>query len=316
MEIVILDGYTLNPGDLDWGIIECLGETRIFDRTAGNEVVFRIESASIVLTNKVMLAREAIFKAESLKYIGVTATGYNVVDVRAAHERGVVVTNVPAYGTNAVAQHTFALLLELASHVGLHAQSVRKGEWSGQPDFSYWKKPMIELHGLTMGIVGLGKIGQAVAQIALGMGMKVLSFHKHPERDRVPGVRFTDLETCFRESDVISLHCSMNEDNREFVNKTLLSSMKSTSYFVNVSRGGLVNETDLAEALNKGIISGAALDVLSAEPPERNNPLLSAANCIITPHQAWATQASRRRLMKVAAENIRSFQLGRPQNVV
>jgi glycerate dehydrogenase len=316
MRIVILDGHTLNPGDLSWEPVEKLGDTRIFARTAPGEVAERITGADIVLTNKVPLNRDVIAAPKALRYIGVTATGYNIVDVEAARERNIVVTNVPAYGTHSVAQHTFALLLELASATGIHAESVRKGDWTAQPDFCYWKKPLTELHGLTMGIVGLGKIGSAVAAISLAMGMKVQAVHKHPERDRMEGVVFTDMETCFRTSDVVSLHCSLNKDNKEFVNCELLAMMKPTAYFLNVSRGGLVNEKDLARALHEGTIAGAGLDVLSTEPPSADNPLLHAPNCIITPHQAWATQAARRRLLQTAADNIAAFQTGKPVNQV
>lgn len=316
MRIVILDGHTLNPGDLSWGPVEKLGDTRIFARTAPEEVAERISNAEIVLTNKVPLSRDVINGAKALRYIGVTATGYNIVDVEAARERNVVVTNVPAYGTYSVAQHTFALLFELASSTGLHAESVRKGEWTAQPDFCYWKKPLTELHGLAMGIVGLGKIGSAVARIALALGMSVQAVHKHPERDRMKGVVFTDMETCFRTSDVVSLHCSLNNDNKEFVNRELLATMKRSAFFLNVSRGGLVDEKDLAEALHNGTIAGAGLDVLSVEPPPAHNPLLHAPNCIITPHQAWATQAARSRLLHAAADNIAAFQAGKPVNQV
>lgn len=316
MKIVVLDGFTLNPGDLSWDVISKLGDVTFHDRTSPGDVDERIRGAEIVLTNKVVLDRNAISRADKLRYIGVTATGYNIVDVTAARERGIVVTNVPAYGTDSVAQHTFALLLELASGVGLHAESVRQGDWSRQPDFCYWKKPLLELHGLTMGIVGLGKIGRAVATIALAMGMKVLAVHRHPERDRMDGVRFTDMETCFRESDVISLHASLNDDNREFVNRELLSIMKPSAFLLNVSRGALINETDLADALTSGTIAGAGLDVLAQEPPPLTNPLLSTPNCLITPHQAWATQAARRRLMNVVAENIAAFLNGEPVNQV
>ncbi|MDV3307485.1 MAG: D-2-hydroxyacid dehydrogenase [Cyclobacteriaceae bacterium] len=316
MRIVILDGHTLNPGDLSWGPVEKLGDTSIFPRTSPGEVAERISNAEIVLTNKVPLSREVIGGAQTLRYIGVTATGYNIVDVDAARERDIVVTNVPAYGTHSVAQHTFALLFELANSTGLHDESVKKGDWTNQPDFCYWKKPLAELHGLTMGIVGLGQIGSAVATIALAMGMKVQAVHKHPERDKMEGVAFTDMETCFRTSDVVSLHCSLNKDNEEFVNRELLSLMKPTAFFLNVSRGGLVKENDLAHALHEGVIAGAGLDVLSIEPPPADNPLLHAPNCIITPHQAWATQAARRRLLQTAADNIAAFQAGRPVNRV
>lgn len=316
MKIVVLDGFTLNPGDLSWEVINELGDATFFDRTSPDEVDERIREAEIVLTNKVVLNRHSLSGADKLRYIGVTATGYNIVDVAAAGEMGIVVTNVPAYGTDSVAQHTFALLLELASSVGLHAESVKRGDWSRQPDFCYWKKPLLELHGLTMGVVGLGKIGRAVATIALAMGMKVLAVHRHPERDKMVGVRFTDMETCFRESDVVSLHASLNDDNRAFVNRELLSVMKPSAFLLNVSRGALINEPDLAEALKAGTIAGAGLDVLSQEPPALNNPLLLAPNCIITPHQAWATQAARRRLMKTAAENIAAFLRGDTVNQV
>lgn len=316
MKIVVLDGFTLNPGDLSWDMLRGLGEVVLFDRSTPDEVKVRIRDAEIVLTNKAVLGRSVIFGADKLRYIGVTATGYNIVDVDAARERNIVVTNVPAYGTDSVAQHTFALLLELTSNVGLHAQSVREGGWSRQPDFSYWKKPLFELRGRTMGIVGLGKIGGAVARIALALGMKVLAVHRHPERDKMEGVTFTDMETCFRESDVVSLHCSLNDENREFVNRDLLSTMKSSAFLLNVSRGPLINEHDLAEALDRGVIAGAGLDVLSKEPPPLTNPLLSAPNCIITPHQAWATQAARKRLMEFAVENVAAFQRGNYVNRV
>ncbi|HEX5169503.1 MAG TPA: D-2-hydroxyacid dehydrogenase [Cyclobacteriaceae bacterium] len=314
--IVILDGYTLNPGDLSWGMVEEFGEATIYDRTDPEQILKRISDAEVVLTNKVSLSRDAIMHAPFLQYIGVTATGYNIVDVKAAKERKIIVTNVPAYGTASVAQHAFALLLELASHVGLHAMDVRQGGWSSQGDFCYWKKPLVELHGKTFGIVGLGKIGKAVARIALGFGMHVLAVHKHPERDRMDGVSFTDIDTLFREADVVSLHCPLNDDNKAFVNRDLLAVMKPTSFFLNVSRGGLVNENDLAGALNDNVIAGAGLDVLSVEPPPFNNPLLGAKNCIITPHQAWAAQASRSRLMNVAINNLKAFLEGHPQNVV
>ena len=316
MKIVVLDGFTLNPGDLSWDILRGLGDVGLFDRSSPEEVKVRIKDAEIVLTNKVVLDRSSISGADKLRYIGVTATGYNIVDVLAARERNIVVTNVPAYGTDSVAQHTFALLLELTSNVGLHAQSAREGDWSRQPDFSYWKKPLFDLHGRTMGIVGLGKIGRAVASIALALGMKVLAVHRHPERDRMEGVTFTDMETCFRESDVVSLHCSLNDENREFVNRELLSTMKPSAFLLNVSRGALINEPDLAEALGKSAIAGAGLDVLSIEPPPLTNPLLSAPNCVITPHQAWATQSARKRLMDVAVENVAAFLRGSAVNEV
>lgn len=316
MKIVILDGYTLNPGDLDWSSIAALGEVKIYDRTPLEEVPDRIADAEIVLTNKARLTRDVIINAPSLRYIGVMATGYNVVDVAAARERNIIVANVPAYSTASAAQHTFALLMELTSHVGRHAQSVRDGYWSQHPDFSYWHVPLVELHGNTMGIVGLGKIGQAVARIALAMGMHVVASHKHPRRDRMDGVLFVDQETCFQQADVVSLHCPLNDGNKEFVNSRLLQKMKRSAFLINVSRGALINERDLATALNTGVIAGAGLDVLSEEPPPLTNPLLKAQNCIITPHIAWATQAARSRLMNITAGNIAAFLSGHPVNVV
>lgn len=316
MKIVVLDGFTLNPGDLSWAPLEELGDVTLFDRSSPDEVKARISDAEIVLTNKAVLDRRAIFGADKLRYIGVTATGFNIVDADAARERNLVVTNVPAYGTNSVAQHTFALLLELTSGAGLHAQSVREGDWSRQPDFSYWKKPIIELYGKTMGIVGLGKIGRAVASMALAMGMKVLAVHRHPERDKMEGVQFTDMEECFRASDVVSLHCSLNDENHGFVNRNLLSIMKPSAFLLNVSRGALINESDLASALNNNQLAGAGLDVLSEEPPPLTNPLLHATNCIVTPHQAWASQAARKRLMEVAVANLGAFLEGNVVNRV
>lgn len=314
--IIVLDGFTLNPGDLDWSPLERLGEVAIYDRTPSDEISKRIGDAEIILTNKVKISGESIKKAGGLKYIGVTATGFNIVDVEAARERKIIVTNVPSYGTESVAQHTFALLLELASHVGLHSDDVRDAGWSSQPDFCYWKKPLIELHGKTFGIIGLGKIGQAVARIALGFGMKVMAVHKHPERDRMEGVVFTDLDTLFRHADIVSLHCPLNDSNKGFINRELLSTMKPTSLLLNVSRGGLINEQHLADALNNGTIAGAGLDVLSEEPPAKDNVLIKAKNCIITPHQAWAARASRERLFRSAVDNLKAFLDGHPQNVV
>ena len=316
MKIVVLDGYTLNPGDLDWDLLRTVGNVVLYERSGSDQVISRIQDAEVVLTNKVALTREIIQQSPSLRYIGVLATGYNIVDVVAAKERKIIVTNVPAYGTASVAQHTFALIFELANHVGLHAKSVQEGDWSSQPDFSYSKTPLLELEGKTLGIIGLGKIGQAVARIALAMGMNVIASHPHPDRDRMEGVTFVDTETCFCTADIVSLHCSLNERNREFVNASLLSKMKRSSFLINVSRGPLINENDLADALNNDWIAGAGLDVLSSEPPPAENPLLTAKYCIITPHIAWATQAARKRLMEIAVRNVQAFISGNPQHVV
>jgi len=314
--IVVLDGYTLNPGDLDWVALQALGNVKVFARTPESGVAERIKDAHIVLTNKAIINAAAIEAATQLEYIGVTATGYNVVDTVAARERRIPVTNVPAYSTASVAQLTFALILELCHHTGLHAESVRAGEWGRSIDFSYWKTPLTELSGNTLGIVGLGQIGQAVARIALAFGMKVIANHKHPDRDGMPGVTFVDLATCFKQADIISLHCPLNPGNKEFVNAALLSTMKKTAFLVNTSRGPLIREADLAEALEDGVIAGAALDVLSVEPPLGNNPLITAPNTIITPHIAWATQAARKRLMHTAVENVKVFLEGTPQNII
>ncbi|HVI48198.1 MAG TPA: D-2-hydroxyacid dehydrogenase [Chitinophaga sp.] len=305
--IVVLDGYALNPGDLDWEPLTAIGNVKIYDRTPEHEVAARAAGAQIVLTNKAILSATTIAQLPELEYIGVMATGYNVVDIAAAKARGIPVTNVPAYGTASVAQQTFALVLELCNHTGLHADSVRAGEWSRCKDFSYWKAALIELDQLTLGIVGLGEIGRAVARIALAFGMKVIAYHHHPERDKMEGVTFVDLATCFREADIVSLHCPLNTNNREFVNIDLLRTMKKTALLINTSRGPLIREQDLAEALKAGVIAGAGLDVLSAEPPAENNPLLTAPNAIITPHIAWATRAARKRLQQTAIENVKTF---------
>ncbi len=316
MKIVVLDGYTLNPGDLSWAGLEALGETQIYDRSPREQVLERSIDADILLTNKAIVSKEVIDKCENLKYIGVLATGYNIVDVKAAGEKSVTVSNVPAYGTNSVAQLTFALLLELTNGVGIHSRAVKDGEWTNSADFSFWHQPLTELAGKTFGIVGLGTIGRAVARIALAMDMKVIAHHKHPERDKMDGVSFVGLEECFEQSDVVSLHCPLNDQNKGFVNAALLRKMKPSAFLLNTSRGPLINEADLAEALNKDIISGAALDVLSIEPPALDNPLINAKNCIVTPHIAWATLDARKRLLDKAVENLKMFLTGKPQNQV
>jgi glycerate dehydrogenase len=316
MNIIVLDGHTLNPGDLDWGALQALGNVTVYERTPVAMVAERIATADVVLTNKAIVSAAAIERAKQLKYIGVTATGFNVVDIAAARARNIPVTNVPAYSTTSVAQLTFALILERCHHTGLHAASVRAGEWSSSIDFSYWKTPLIELSGSTLGIVGFGQIGQAVARIALAFGMKVIANHKHPDRDAMAGVTFVDLATCFREADIISLHCPLNADNKEFVQMNLLRTMKPSAFLINTSRGPLIREADLAQALAEGVIAGAALDVLSTEPPAADNPLISSPNTIITPHIAWATQAARKRLMHTVVENLKAFQGGDPQNII
>lgn len=316
MKIVVLDGYTLNPGDLSWDALTELGPCEIFDRTPPGDVAARAAEAEIVITNKAILHRPQIEALPKLKYIGVTATGYNVVDVEAAKERGIVVSNVPLYGTRSVAQHTFALLLELTQHVGHHAQTVREGRWVSSKDWCYWDKPLIELDGLTMGIVGYGRIGQATARLAEAFGMKIFTVPSHSGRRQESNLAVVDLDYLFSESDVVSLHCPFTPETKHLVNAERLARMKPTAFLLNTSRGPLIDEAALADALNSGRIAAAALDVLSAEPPPADNPLLTAKNCLITPHNAWAMRAARARLMKTSVENVRAFLVGRPQNVV
>lgn len=308
MNIVVLDGYTLNPGDLSWDPLRQLGQCEIYDRSTPAEIIPRSKSAEGVLTNKVVLNRDYMAAVPSLNYIGVTATGYNIVDVAAARERKIVVTNVPTYGTQSVAQMTFALLLELTQHVGHHAQTVRDGRWSRSPDFCYWDYPLIELDGLTIGIIGFGRIGQAVGKLAEAFGMKVLPHsRKHSA---------ADLEQLFRKSDVITLHCPLTSETKHLVNAERLSWMKPTALLLNTSRGPLIDEEALTRALNESRIAGAGLDVLSVEPPASDNPLFRAKNCFITPHIAWASRAARSRLLDAAIENVRAFLSGKPRNVV
>ena len=315
MNIIVLDGFTLNPCDLDWQNLQSLGSCAIFDRTQPAELLPRAADADILLTNKMELTAGTIQNLPRLKYIGVLATGTNVVDLAAARARGIPVTNVPTYGTKSVAQMTFALLLELAQHAGHHAQTVREGRWTRSLEWCYWDFPLLELDGLTLGIVGFGRIGRAVGELGAAFGMKVLACDP-TEGPAPPGVRFLDLETLFRESDVVSLHCPLTPQTANLVDARRLSLMKPTAFLLNTSRGPLVDEPALADALNSSLLAGAALDVLSTEPPRADNPLLTARNCLITPHLAWATRAARSRLLKIAVDNVRSFLRGQAQNVV
>jgi glycerate dehydrogenase len=316
MRIVILDGSTANPGDLDWRPIEALGPCAIFDRTADADVVSRVGDAEIVLTNKTPLPAPVIAALPQVKMIGVLATGVNVVDVAAAKARGIPVCNVPAYSTPGVAQAVFALLLELTNRTGHHDRTVHEGRWAASDDFCYWDGELVELAGLTLGIVGYGRIGAAVARVGRAFGMGILA-HRRNARGSIPeGGEYAELDRLFRESDVVSLHCPLTPETKELVNAARLGQMKPTAYVINTARGGLVHEFDLAAALNAGRIAGAGLDVLSVEPPSASNPLLQARNCVITPHIAWATRASRQRLLAITAENIAAFLAGMPQNVV
>lgn len=317
MRIVVTDGYTLNPGDLSWSELQALGECTVYDRTPAELVAERVAGAKIVLTNKVVFPRELLAELPELRYVGVLATGYNVVDTIAAAERGIIVTNVPNYSTASVAQMVMAHVLNLSGRTAEHAQGVAAGKWTASPDFCYWDWPLVELAGLTMGIVGYGRIGQAVARVAAAMGMNVLVHTRSGAGRAAPaGMKFVPLEDVLRRSDVLSLHCPLTEETRGLMNARRLAMMKPTALLINTARGPLVDEAALAEALNAGRLAGAGLDVLSVEPPPADNPLLAAKNCFITPHVAWATQAARGRLMSEAVENVRAFLCGQRRNVV
>ena len=316
MRIVVLDSAAMNPGDLSWEGIEQFGDLSVYDRTPPDEMLDRAGGAAIVLTNKTVLSRQAIEQLDALRYVGVTATGYNVVDVAAARERGIPVTNVPDYATGSVAQIVFAHLLNLAWRMAHHTQTVRDGKWSACPDFTYWDYPLLELSDMTMGIVGFGRIGRATAQLALAFGMTVLVHTRTPPSDAPEGISLVDLEQVFRESDVVSLHCPLTPETDRLVNGERLEQMKPTAFLINTGRGPLVDEQALANALNSGRIAGAGLDVLSVEPPTPDNPLLAARHCYVTPHLAWATLSARKRLLQVVVDNVAAFLEGRPQNVV
>ena len=317
MKIVVLDGYTLNPGDLTWAGIEKFGEVTVYDRTAPEEIRGRLAGAEIVFTNKTPLTREHFAANPRIRFVGVLATGYNVVDIAAARERGIPVCNIPTYGTMAVAQFATALMLELCHRVGRHADSVKAGDWSRGNDFCYWLNPLIELDGKTLGIVGFGRIGQAFGRIAQALGMKILAVDDYPDkRLESDTLRYTTLDDLYVNADVISLHCPLFDNNRGMIDKTAIGKMKPGVLILNTSRGPLINEADLAEALKSEHVAGAALDVLSSEPPSPSNPLLSAPNCIVTPHIAWATKEARTRLMNIATDNLSAFLKGAAQNVV
>lgn len=315
--IVILDGYTINPGDNPWDSVQSLGNCTIYDRTPNELKLERARDAEIILLSKVMLDKAALDALPKLRYISMLATGYNNVDVACAGARGIPVSNIPAYSTESVAQTTFALLLELAIHVGLHDASVKAGDWVNCPDHSYWRTPLLELNGLTLGIVGYGTIGKAVAKLGTAFGMKIIAYTPRiPQDSDIAGVCFVSLDELFATADVVTLHCPQTVDNNGFVNAGLLGLMKSSAFLLNLARGGLVNEADLAGALKSGQIAGAGLDVVAHEPMLVDNPLLTAPNCIFTPHIAWATVAARKRLMAIAAANVAAFIDGNPINAV
>jgi len=321
MKIVYLDGYTLNPGDLSWDALAELGELTIYERTPPELVIPRAKDAQVVLTNKVEFDDTRFAQLDSLRYIGVTATGFNIVDTDAARRRGIVVTNAPAYSTRSVSQMVFALLLEMTQQVGHHSRLVQEQKrWSSSPDFSFWDRPLIELDGLTMGLVGFGQIGRQVADIARAFGMQVVAHTAHPENYSVyeqrGEVAFVPLDDLFSRSDVISLHCPLTDATKHLVDARRLGLMKASALLINTSRGPLLDELAVAQALNAGRIGGLGPDVLSSEPPAVDHPLLHARNTFITPHIAWASREARLRLMHIVADNLRCFMDGHPQNVV
>ena len=316
MKIVILDGFTTNGGDLSWNGISELGDLTVYDRTAPGEVIDRCHGAEAVLTNKVIITDEVMQALPQLKYIGVMATGYNVVDIDAARRRGIVVTNVPAYSTPSVAQMVFAHLLNITNQVALHDRQVHEGRWAGNQDFCFYSAPLIELASKQMGIVGLGQTGSAVAKIALALGMRVMAFTSKSQESLPEGIIKGSLDEMFATSDVVSLHCPLTPDTKHIVNAARLATMKPSAIVINTGRGPLVNEQDLADALNNGTIAAAAVDVLSTEPPAADNPLLSARNCHITPHIAWASQAARARLIDTLTSNLKGYISGNVVNNV
>ena len=310
MKIVVLDGYALNPGDLSWKEMEVLGELTVYERTSPSELLLRSEGAEALITNKTLITAKDMESLPDLKYIGVLATGYNVVDVEAAKVRGIVVTNIPAYSTASVAQMVFAHILNITQRVGHYADDNAKGRWTDSKDFCYWDTNLIELDNKKMGIVGFGNIGQATARIAQAFGMQVCVYTSKEQSALPSGMKKVSLDELFAECDVVSLHCPLTPDTKEIVNAKRLKEMKPTAILINTGRGPLVNEQDLADALNEGLIAAAGLDVLSVEPSVADNPLLSAKNCFITPHIAWATKEARVRLMDIAVNNLKSYQGG------
>lgn len=316
MKIVVLDGYGLNPGDLSWEALQALGELTVYDRTSPAELLDRAVGAEILLTNKTVLTADNLAALPDVRYIGVLATGYNVVDIPAANARGIVVTNIPAYSTASVAQMVFAHLLNITQRVGHYAHDNREGRWVNHPDFCYWDTPLVELAGKQMGLVGLGHTGMATARLALAFGMEVCAYTSKSPEQLPEGIRKCSLDELFAECDVLSLHCPLTADTKELVNARRLATMKPTAIVLNTGRGPLVNEADLADALNRGVIAAAGVDVLSTEPPQADNPLLTARNCFVTPHIAWATLEARTRLMDIAVANVKGFLQGQVINQI
>ena len=317
MKIVVLDGYVLNPGDLSWNEFSKIGDVKVYDRTLANEVIDRIGDAEVIYTNKTVINDVVINACPNLKFIGVLATGYNVVDIIAASKKNIVVTNIPNYGTNSVAQFTFGLILEICHKIGLHNNSVKKGEWTNNLDFSYCLTPQVELYGKTLGIIGFGKIGKAVIKIAQAFGMKIIVSTAYPDETYLSSnLRFVSQDELFREADIISLHCPLTEKNQNMINNNTIGVMKDGVIIINTARGGLIEETALAKGLQSGKIFGAAVDVVSQEPIKVDNPLLNADNCIITPHIAWAPKEARQRLMDIAVRNLQKYLEQTPINIV
>ena len=313
MKIIVLDGFAANPGDISWNELAGLGELTVYDRTAPEQVLQRAQGATVLLTNKVILNEETMAALPALRYIGVLATGYNVVDVEAAHKLGIVVTNIPAYSTMSVAQMVFAHLLNITHGVAQHAEAVRGGKWQKSPDFCFWQQPLLELEGLQMGIVGLGNIGQAVARVALSFGMRVSALTSKAVAQLPEGIsKAADLQQLLTESDVVSLHCPLMSDTHHLINRDTLRWMKPSAILINTGRGPLIDDAALAEALQEGRLYAAGIDVLTQEPPRDGNPLIGLSNCYITPHVAWATRAARERLMNITVQNLRAFLEGQP----
>ena len=317
MKIVVLDGYALNPGDLDWKGFQEFGELVLYDRTAAHEIRDRASGAAVLLTNKTPIRENIINELPDLRFIGVLATGYNIIDVEAATRRGIVVSNIPDYGSYSVAQLTIALLLELCHHVQRHSDTVHEGKWAESKDWCYWNYPLIELAGKTIGIIGFGSIGKKVGDMATAFGMNVLATARtKSDQSHRKNFRWTEVPDLLQQSDVVTIHCPLTPETKGLINSKSLRTMKQTAFLLNTSRGPIIVDEDLAEALNKEWIAGAGIDVLSVEPPPKDNPLFSARNCIITPHIAWATQEARRRLMEMAVANLAAFVDGKPVNVV
>ena len=314
MKIVVLDGYATNPGDLSWDWLGNYGELTVNWRCDDSEIIEKAKDADIVINNKCNMTREVLNKLPKLKYIGLQSTGFNAVDIEAARENGIIVSNVPAYSTNEVAQHTFALLLEITNHIGSYSDAVHSGDWSNAPNFCFYLEPLDELNNKTIGIIGFGSIGKRVAEIAKAFGMRVLVNTPHPSDDS--SVEFCTLDELLENSDIITCHCPLTDKTTKLINENTISKMKESAVFINTSRGAVVDDNALAEALNNGRIKAAGLDVLTVEPPKADNPLLHAKNCYITPHIAWGATQTRARLMKTIEENLKAFLRGKPQNVV